>query len=219
MICLLDELVRDVRIALDRNRTAYALIDNSDEETLQLDDIIRSKLPQAVEHVHLAAPIHLLQTGHNFDTVIYWHDNASGHILLPRNFLRLVVFQMSDWPMAVNSLLPTSSPLYARCHSPIKALRGTTQRPLCFLTVRPEGNALEFYSCSDTSATATKAVYLPTPHVETYGNNTGIFISPNLRTAVVLTTASFVALTLGLGDLASLLAAQAKQAMQIPTNQ
>ena len=79
-----DRIGRDVRIALDRNMTSDALKLIGDVDTLALDDIIKSKILEAVKRVHSAAPAHLLDGGYNFGDAIYWKEPVSyTHLTLP----------------------------------------------------------------------------------------------------------------------------------------
>jgi hypothetical protein len=209
MVYQVDRILRDVRVCLDRNRTSTALIEGNDIETLTLDEEIQSKIEEAVDRVHMAAPYYLLEQGHNInvdvededdsdadgdtDEVvsyapgIHWAPQECGWILLPEDFLRLVVFQMSDWERPVYSVITPDTPEYKKQRSRVKALRGTSQRPVCALVVRPEGKALEFYSCKSNEATVDKAVYIPHAAIDEYG---GVDISERCYDAVVYTIAA-----------------------------
>ena len=46
-------MVRDVRVAIDMNRSDRALIAEEDADTLELDDLIRSKLAEGVRLVEM----------------------------------------------------------------------------------------------------------------------------------------------------------------------
>ena len=208
MIYQVDRIVRDVRVCLDENRTSTSLLSSDDIETLTLDEEIQSKIVEAVDRVHMAAPYYMLEQGHNInvdvededdsdadgdtDEVvsyapgIHWAPQECGWILLPEDFLRLVVFQMSDWERPVYGVITPDSPEYKKQRSRVKALRGTSQRPVCALVVRPEGRALEFYSCKSNEATVDKAVYIPHAAIDEYG---GVDISEQCYAAVVYTVA------------------------------
>jgi len=204
MIFQINDIVADVRVCLDENRVETSLLGDSDEDTLRLEEVIRSKVLEAVERVHSSAPYHLLEQGHNFgynpdsneqeEVAVYWGDQESGWVLLPDDFMRLVVFEMSDWERPVYSLLTPVDPEYTRCRSQIKAIRGTAQKPVCALGVRPEGRVLEFYSCKSEEATVTKAVYIPYPAIDASG---GVDISERCYRAVVYTIGGLTLKTSG----------------------
>ena len=163
--------MQDVRVCLDQNMTSDALIEAEDSDTLSLDEIIRSKVPEAVLRVHVEAPVHLLECGHNMDGAICWDegDCVSGWIPLPDDFLRLVVFSMDDWDCAVYTAISADSPLYAMQRSRFRGIRGTPQKPVCALGIRPEGRVLEFYSCRSRDAKVSRAVYIPCPEIDADG--------------------------------------------------
>ena len=105
--------MRDVRICLDQNMTSEQLLQDDDVDTLALDDIVRSKILEAVVRVHSNAPTYLLEEGHNFGDAVFWGDLESGWVLLPQDFMRLIVFEMSDWERAVFLAISPTDPEYA----------------------------------------------------------------------------------------------------------
>lgn len=211
MVYKVDDIMRDVRVCLDQNMTSDQLLQTDDMDTLSLDDIVRSKILEAVVRVHTVAPTHLLEAGHNFGDSIFWGDLESGWVLLPHDFLRLIVFEMSDWERAVFNAITPEAPEYALQRQRVKALRGTAQRPVCALTTRPEGRALEFYSCKSEDAYVRRGQYLPYPVIDEEG---GIDISERCYTAVVYAAASLVSLTLGEADKASALSELSNSALK-----
>lgn len=211
MIYQLDRIMRDVRICLDQNMDSVPLLQTSDVDTLSLDDIIRSKIQEAVVMVHTNAPAHLLEQGHNFGDTVYWGDRESGWVLLPNDFMRLIVFEMSDWERGVYVAISDTDPEYALQRQRVKALRGTSQKPVCVITVRPEGRVLEFYSCKSEDAYVRRAVYVPYPKID---KNGGIDISERCYTAVVYAIASLVLLTLGDSQKSSALSEISNTALQ-----
>lgn len=211
MVYKVDDIMRDVRVCLDQNMTSEQLLQTGDIDTLSLDDIVRSKILEAVVRVHTVAPAHLLEAGHNFGDAIFWGDLESGWVLLPHDFLRLIVFEMSDWERAVFNAITPEAPEYALQRQRVKALRGTAQKPVCVLTTRPEGRALEFYSCKSEDAYVRRGQYLPYPVIDEEG---GIDISERCYTAVVYAAASLVSLTLGEADKASALSELSNSALK-----
>lgn len=212
MVYKVDDIMRDVRVCLDQNMTSEQLLQTGDIDTLSLDDIVRSKILEAVVRVHTVAPTHLLEAGHNFGDAIFWGDLESGWVLLPHDFLRLIVFEMSDWERAVFNAITPEAPEYALQRQRVKALRGTAQRPVCVLTTRPEGRALEFYSCKSKDAYVARATYVPYPSIDEETDS--IDISEKCFTAVVYTVAALVLNTYGEADKASAMVELAKSILQ-----
>lgn len=197
MIYQLDKIMQDVRICLDQNMNSEPLIENGDMDTLALDGIIKSKIVEAIQRVHLEAPNYLLEGGHNFGDAVYWRDLESGWVLLPDDFMRLVVFEMDDWEQAVYQAISTDDPEYEKQRSRFKGIRGTAQRPVCAIAIRPEGKVLEFYSCKTTDAKVSRAMYLPYPRIDEDG---GVDVCERCYNAVVYMTAGLVLSSLGESD-------------------
>ena len=194
MIFQIDKIMQDVRICLDQNMASDALIESGDIDTLALDEIIKSKILEAIQRVHRDAPNYLLEGGHNFGDAVYWRELESGWVLLPKDFLRLVVFEMDDWEQAVYQAISTDDPEYEKQHSRFKGIRGTAQRPVCAIGIRPEGRVLEFYSCKSTDAKVSRAIYMPYPQIDEDG---GVDISERCYNAVIYTAAGLTLLTCG----------------------
>lgn len=211
MVYEVKDILRDVRIAIDENKTNEQLIEDEDIDTLMLDDIIRSKIVEAVQRVHADAPNYLLEGGHNFGDAVYWREMESGWVLLPQDFMRLVVFEMDDWEQAVYQAISTDDPEYEKQRSRFKGIRGTAQRPVCAIAIRPEGKVLEFYSCKSTNAQVSRAVYIPYPTID---EDNGVDISERCYMAVVYTIGALVYTTLGEADKASNFLETAKTFLQ-----
>lgn len=211
MIYKLAEIAREVRIAIDQNMTSEQLIATEDVETLSLEEIIRSKIVEAVRRVETSAPVHFLEEGHDFGDAVYWADLESGWVLLPDDFMRLIAFRMSDWERTVYAAISVDDPLYAKQSSRYKGIRGNTQKPVCAIVNRAEGKALEFYSCNSEEAYVSRASYLPYPHID---EDDGIDISEKCFTAVIYTVAALVLTTYGEAEKASALTELAKLILQ-----
>lgn len=211
MVYNIHDVMRDVRICLDQNMTSEQLLQDDDVDTLALDDIVRSKILEAVVRVHSNAPAYLLEAGHNFGDAVFWGDLESGWVLLPEDFMRLIVFEMSDWECPVFTAIGPDDPGYALQRQRVKALRGTSQKPVCAIVPRQEGRALEFYSCKSRDAYVKRAQYLPYPKVDEDG---GIDICERCHTAVVYMAASLVLLTLGESEKSVALSELSKTSLQ-----
>lgn len=212
MIYQVDRLMRDVRVCMDQNMSSHALTLEGDVDTLSLDDIIRSKIVDGVRRVHLMAPYYLLEEGHNFGEELYWGELFSGWVLLPRDFMRLVVFEMDDWCCPVHSALSVTDADTKKQHSRFRGIRGTYQRPVCVLSTRAEGKVLEFYSCRSESAHVSRGVYIPYPRIDESG---GIDISERCYDAVVYMVAYLTSLSCGEVDKAQVYLSAAKSLLEL----
>nr|DAG38316.1 MAG TPA: hypothetical protein [Caudoviricetes sp.] len=211
MVYKIETVSQDVRIAIDENKTSEQLLGDEDIDTLSLNEIVRSKIEEAVRRVETTAPTFLLEEGHTFGDSVFWEDNNSGWTLLPDDFMRLIAFRMSDWERTCHNAISVDDPLYDLQSSRFKGVRGNVQKPVCAVVNRAEGKALEFYSCNSEEAYVKRATYLPYPKID---DEEGIDISERCYTAVVYTTAALVLTAYGANDRAEQLNALAKSIME-----
>lgn len=187
-------MARDVRVAIDANIDNAPLLVEEDVDTLRLDDIIVSKLADAVRLVEMEAPINMLEQGHQFGEAVTWRDGGKGWVLLPDDFMRLVVFKMSDWLHGVSDAISQSDPAYQRQFSKWKGVSGNPERPVVAIVNRAEGNILEFFSCNDSTATVDQAVYIPFPNID---ENGGIDVSEKCYRSAVYRAAALSLSSIG----------------------
>lgn len=208
MVYKVQRIARDVRVAIDENRTGEQLIADEDIDTLSLDEIVLSKIEDGVRRVVSDAPVYLLDGGLPFGDAVFWNDNGSGWILLPDDFMRLLIFRMSDWERPVYEPITAADPRYPLQFSRHKGVRGNPQKPVVAIVTRAEGRALELFSCRSQSATVDQAVYIPLPKIDRDG---GIDIPERCYMAVVYQIASLVLAVVGQGNQSSLMSELSKQ--------
>lgn len=208
MVYQLPQIARDVRIAIDENKTGEQLIAEEDIDTLSLNEIVRSKIVEAVRRVVTEAPTHLLDGGVPFGDEVYWRSKGSGWILLPDDFMRLLIFKMSDWERPVYEPITAADPQYQLQFSRYKGVRGNPQKPVVAIVSRAEGRALELFSCKDNSSTVEQAVYIRLPRVDCHG---GIEIPERCYMSVVYEVASLVLATVGQNELSRVMSDLGKQ--------
>ena len=208
MVYEVKDILRDVRIAIDENKTNEQLIEDEDIDTLMLDDIIRSKIVEGVRRAITDAPIHLLDGGVPFGDAVYWRNQYSGWVMLPDDFMRLLVFKMSDWERPVYEPITAGDPRYELQFSRYKGLRGNPQKPVVAIVSRMEGRVLELYSCNDDTATVEQALYMPLPSIDEDG---GIMIPERCYTSTIYQIAALVLATIGQKDFSSVMTDLSKQ--------
>lgn len=207
----LADIVGDIKVALDLNMDSTPLTDLGDVDTLSLDDIIESKVVDAVRTVESTAPTHLLDNGKDIGGTVVWNsDKSSGYIMLPDDFMRLVSFKMSDWHRALFAAITPESPEYALQYSPFPGLRGNPQKPVCALVMHSKGMALEFFSCKDDEQTVAQAQYIGMPGLK----DGKIGICPKCYRAVVYMAASLVAATVKDSDKAAAMSTLSEAALK-----
>lgn len=214
MIYQIDRIIRDIRIAIDENKTSEQLLTDEDIDTLSLEEIVRSKILEAVRRVVMEAPVHLLSGGVPFGDAIFWidqqpfKDSYAGWIILPEDFMRLFVFKMSDWERPVYDVLTAGDPRYEMQFSRYAGIRGNPQKPVVAIVSRAEGLTLELFCCKSKEVTVEQALYFPLPRIDCDG---GIEIPERCYTSVVYESAALVLGTLGKIELAKFMDELSKQ--------
>lgn len=172
-----DDIKKDVRVALDQNMISTQLANLGDIDTLSLDDIIESKIVDAAKIAEAEAPISLIDNAVSLPVgTINWKSAVGvgmGEIDLPTDFMRLVIFRMSDWSRS-GKIITDTDPLYALQSSRFPGIRGNPQKPVVAICRYPTKLALEFYSSTaGSSVFVRQASYLAIPSVtETDGKKT-----------------------------------------------
>ena len=190
------DINNDVRIALEENEMSVPFIEISDNNTLSLNAIITQKIVHAVRSITMDAPSSLLEGGTTFASTIQWESgtvgSGMGYTKLPDDFMRLVVFRMSDWKRPVTDVIQDTNEKYFLQKSKFPGISGNVNKPVCAITTYEDGKTLEFYSCNGGPTVTVKAArYLPYPNFE----NGSIYICPKLYTAVIYYTAALACLT------------------------
>lgn len=174
------ELVRDVKVLLDRNRTNTALISDADVETLQQDELIEPRIQEAVRLIELHAPISLLA-----DAAVLSTANAATYTFT-EPILRLLGVRGSGWKRTAKLITPDDEE-YSYQHSAY-GVKGNNERPFC--AVVEDGGYLMLEFIPSTTATIT---YLPIPSV----SGGTIQICKACKDAVVYAAASLVSSAMG----------------------
>ena len=197
MLYELAQIRRDVRTILDENIPSNSLLE--DVGTLSVDDVIESRILDAIRSVEYSAPVHLINESEDmeYESIAWFGDKgkSGGSIKLPSDFLRLVSFRMNDWVMPVTTAIGVESPDYAKQKSKFAGVRGNIYRPVVAITHEGGDNYLEFYSCSGgEEADIIDARYLKIPEAQ----QDKVFVVSNLYTAMLYECAYLVGVTLSL---------------------
>lgn len=171
----IEDTLKDVRVALDENGVCEPLVSISDNDTLLLDDLIRNKTVDAVRMVEVKAPGSMLDEGVDFsENDLVWPSGVDGigwaYLELPKDFLRLVYFKMSDWHRGVSEVIYPDNPLYSRQKSKYSGVRGNPENPVCAIVTKPPYKVLECYSSNTAGKVSIEvARYLPVPEIDKDG--------------------------------------------------
>ncbi len=194
MLCKVDDIAGAVRTILEDNSSERYLNELDDTDAVLLDEVIRSKITESVRTVLLTAPLSMIGTGKAFGKTIHWYQHeghGAGYVLLPKDFLRLVTFQMSDWTQEAHIPISPMSAEYKQQRSRF-GVRGCPQRPVVALINLPQGMALEFFSCEGGKGThVSQSEYIPYPRII----KRKVYIPKLLQKAVINHAAYLTAVT------------------------
>ena len=208
------DIVQSVKIALDENKVSEALIEEADVDTLTLNEIIKSKIVDAVKTVVLDAPHYMLDSGSPFGESISWQSSVgygAGSIFLPDDFLRLVSFKMSDWSYPITEVITDSHPLYKQQFSRFPGIKGNPQKPVVTMTSQSGGRVLQFFSCTaGESVTVEQASYIPIPSIK----DDMVEIGSRLYPAVIYHIAHLVLLSIKEADAAAIMLNTSKELLR-----
>lgn len=197
MLYSVDDIIKEVRIALDENSQSPALLAINDNGTLELNDIIRQKITHAVRMVVENAPSHLLDEGEDFSNIpLIWESGVTGKgmawLKLPDDFLRLVIFRMSDWVRPVLIPIGDTDDRYFLQKSKFAGVKGGVEKPICAITTYPEGKVMECYSSKGGGDVKIQiAKYIAVPKI----TDNKISIADKLYMSVIYTAAGLTAMT------------------------
>lgn len=201
------QIITDVRAAIDENTTAAAL-SGYDSDTLEMEDIIRSKIVDGINAVRRQCPISFLEptrvaSGEAWP--IRWIDTEKciGELLLPDDYLRLILFKMSDWSHGVSQHITPDDALYGQQFSRWQGVRGNATNPVVAISVSDETGrgVIQFFSSTSTGASA---VMVYVQRCEANGDGT-YAIEKRVYRAAVLKIAALVAATYQSVDLMNLM--------------
>jgi hypothetical protein len=200
-----EDLIREVKVAIDENVSSQPLAALGDIDTLKLDEIIASKVEDAARLVHEGAAHYLLDAGMPFGASVEWESEpgyGAGRVNLPDDFLRLVTFRMSDWSYPVTEAITEDDAAYPMQASRYLGVRGNPERPVVAIVHDAGRQVLEFYSCAAGPGVRVHAArYIPIPTV----NDGEINLCPKLERATVYRLASMTCAIIGASDLAATL--------------
>lgn len=197
-------ILSDVMVVLDQNNSSLPLLVEGDSDTLNLYEIIESKICEAVQRVHMEAPVSLLNdcnvmSLHDPENFVWYADDRLD-IVLHEDFMRLISFQMASWERPVHDVITPADPLYAKQFSRYKGIRGNKQKPVCAITiVQNADKVLEVFSPRDQEDTVRVGLYIEYPKFidDSATGEVLVDIASRCYKSVIYMIAAFVATAYG----------------------
>lgn len=159
MTFVFTDLMSQVRVALDQNQQELTFL-APDENTLELDDIIRQKLRHAARWLLERAPLRMIDT---LATLVQagTPTDSDGRLSVrrPSDMLRLHTLKVSSWDIPVHEAFPADSEWGMVAASGFAGIRPGGQRPI----VLDDGITLTAVGSPGSVETA---VYIAMPKVD-----------------------------------------------------
>lgn len=187
------------------NRRDDSLLEDEDIDTLELDELIESKLCEAADIVRLTAPLDRVEPnsfrflGRELGEEEI--DEAGRGILeLPDDFLRLIVFQLDSWRRPVYEFVGVEDPRYQLQWSRWSGVRGTNEKPVVAVTSGSHGGtqlSVEFF-CGKAGDKVIRGSYLKRAAITEDSLGRYLSLDERCYKDVVNKAAELVTMSLGL---------------------
>lgn len=122
------------------------------EDTVKLDEYIKSCIPDAVNLVVINSPFRCVNKKAYTPAQIHNNGDGTGYVDLPTDYISLIAFKMTAWKKTVVKAAPANSLVYAAQCNPVT--RAGKNKPVCVINYVSGDRVLEYYSIgiSDTPA-------------------------------------------------------------------
>lgn len=116
-----------------------------EEDTIKIDEYIKSCIPEAVALVIQNSPNRCVNPKSSSSPSVTNNNDGTGSIVLPDDFISLIAFKMNGWKRIVSKAFDMDSEVYKAQGNP--ATRAGKFKPVCILAYNDSGKrTLEYYS-------------------------------------------------------------------------
>lgn len=193
------ELVKEVKVLLDRNQESAGLLTPTDSDTLSQGDLIQSKIVDAARIILKDAPASMLD-GKTFDGLnTAWAETNGayvGTVYLPSDMIRLLNVKASDWNRSAEIITEEDDAYKIQCSR--FGVRGNPERPIAALIHNSGNRYLELFTSKSNTATVS-LTYVGMPFISE-GN---IDLPETLKDSIVYMAGYLTCISLGDTDTAS----------------
>ena len=205
------DLVKEVKVLLDRNQESAGLLTPSDTDTLTQSELIQSKIVDAARIIFKDAPAFMLE-GKNFDGLrTAWAESNGayvGTVYLPSDMIRLLSVKASDWNRSAEIITEEDDAYKIQCNR--FGVRGNPERPIAALIHRSGERYLELFTSKSNTATVS-LTYVGMPSISS-GN---IELPETLKDSIVYMAGALTCISLGDNESANGLLGVAKKLAHI----
>lgn len=193
------ELVKEVKVLLDRNQESAGLLTPTDSDTLSQGELIQSKIVDAARIILKDAPASMLD-GKTFDGLnTAWAETNGayvGTVYLPSDMIRLLDVKVSDWNRSAEIITEEDDAYKIQCSR--FGVRGNPERPIAALIHNSGNRYLELFTSKSNAATVS-LTYVGMPFISE-GN---IDLPETLKDSIVYMAGYLTCISLGDTDTAS----------------
>lgn len=158
------DLVKEVKVLLDRNQESAGLLTPDDTDTLSQAELIESKIVDAARIILSDAPEDMVE-GTACTNAVTWEDSNGyyvGKMILPIDMLRILSVKAEDWTRSATIISESDDAYkYQNCKY---GVRGNPERPIAAIVHTTNGKSIELYTCKKQNATLS-FIYVQVPSV------------------------------------------------------
>ena len=198
------DLVKEVKVLLDRNQESSGLLTPDDTDTLSQAELIKSKIVDAASIILSDAPVDMVD-GIKLDNIsVSWasKNNAYvGTVYMPADMIRLLSVRASDWNR--NAEIITENDEAYKYQGCKYGVRGNPDRPIAAIVHTKGGRYLELYTSKSNSVTV-DFTYVAQPEIITESSGVCyINLQSNLKDAILYMAGYLTCVSMGDTDTAA----------------
>lgn len=161
------DLVKEVKVLLDRNQESAGLLAPSDSDTLSQAELIESKIVDAARIILSDAPEDMVE-GTLYTNSVTWTDSNDGYyvgnMVLPTDILRILSVKADGWNRPAEIISESDDAYkYQKCKY---GVRGNPERPVAAIVHTANGKSIELYTSKKNDATLA-FIYVQVPSITT----------------------------------------------------
>ena len=194
------DLVKEVKVLLDRNQESAGLLAPSDSDTLSQAELIESKIVDAARIILSDAPEDMVE-GTLYTNSVTWTDSNYGYyvgnMVLPTDILRILSVKADGWNRPAEIISESDDAYkYQNCKY---GVRGNPERPIAAIVHTANGKSIELYTSKKNDATLA-FIYVQVPSITTEQK---ISLPSVLKDAILYMAGYLTCISLGDNDTAS----------------
>ena len=194
------DLVKEVKVLLDRNQESAGLLAPSDSDTLSQAELIESKIVDAARIILSDAPDDMVE-GTSCKNSVTWTDSKDGYyvgnMVLPTYILRILSVKADGWNRPAEIISESDDAYkYQNCKY---GVRGNPERPIAAIVHTANGKSIELYTSKKNDATLA-FIYVQVPSITTEQK---ISLPSVLKDSIIYMAGYLTCISLGDTDTAS----------------